>query len=414
MNNKRISVAPELAADGTLLELKDAVAQDNGAPGAVLIVDDDDLVANAHRRLLVRAGLSAVAVSSALTALSRLQQGDRFDAIVTDILMPQMDGINLLREIRKCDLDIPVILMTGNPTLETAVDALRYGGFRYLAKPVDTTELVRVVEEAVAMHRLARLKREALTLLASHQRQLGDRASLEVHFERALRELWVAFQPIVDCGNRKLYGYEALMRSRSEHLGDPALLLDAAERLGRVHELGRKVRGLIAARMPDVPPGVLVFANLHPKDLEDAELDNPSAALSLFAPRVVLEITERDSLDGIRDVPQRIAKLRSLGYRVAIDDLGAGYAGLACFSRLEPEVAKLDMCLIRGIDRSARMQSLVRSMIHVCCDDLGIRVVCEGVETAAERDTLMTLGAQLLQGYLFAKPAPPFPAVQWQ
>lgn len=414
MIKQRTWVAPGLAVDDTSPELKNSFAQDDGSQGAVLIVDDDELVANAHRRLLLRAGLSAVAVSSAHEALSRLRQGDRFDAIVTDILMPQMDGINLLREIRKCDLDIPVILMTGNPTLETAVDALRYGGFRYLSKPVEATELIRVIEEAVALHRLARLKREALMLLASHQRQLGDRASLEVHFEHALSELWVAFQPIVDFSNRGLFGYEALMRSRSEHLGGPALLLDAAERLGRVHQLGQKVRSLIAARMPDVPRGVLVFANLHPKDLEDAELDSPSAALSEHASRIVLEITERDSLDGIRDVPQRVARLRSLGYRVAIDDLGAGYAGLACFSRLEPDVAKLDMSLIRGIDRSVRMQSLVRSMLNVCCHDLGIRVVCEGVETAAERDTLVTLGAQLLQGYLFAKPAPPFPDVRWQ
>ena len=100
----------------------------------------------------------------------------------------------------------------------------------------------------------------------------------------------------------------------------------------------------------------------------------------------------------------RIARLRALGFQIAVDDLGAGYAGLSSFSQLEPDIVKLDMSLVRGIDSSSSKSSLVRSMVQVCTRDLGMRVVCEGVETSAERDTLERLGATLLQGYLFAKP----------
>ena len=379
----------------------------------ILIVDDDDRVAEIHRKLLSRAGFGTVAVTSALTALELLRRGDLFDAIVTDIMMPDMDGVTLLREIRRYNLDVPVVLCTGNPALETAVKAMQYGGFRYLTKPVEVNGLILVMEEAVSMHRLARLKREALSLLASHQKQLGDRASLENHFDAALEQLWVAFQPIVDWKNRVLYGYEALMRSREASLDTPTLIIDAAERLGRVWEMGRKVRALIAARMLDIPGDLLIFANLHPLDLEDPELESPIGALSEFAPQIILEITERSSLDEIRDVAGRVKTLREIGYRLAIDDLGAGYAGLSCFSRLDPDVAKLDMSLIRGIDASARMQSLVRSMLNVCNNELGIHVVCEGVETLAERDVLESLGADLLQGHLFARAAFPLPAVHW-
>ncbi len=383
------------------------------ARATVLIVDDDELVAEAHRKLLCRAGFGAIAVSNSLTALELLKRGDVFDAIISDIVMPNMDGVTLLREVRKHNLDVPVILMTGNPSFDTAVSAVQHGGFRYLTKPVDMNELAEAVGDAVSMHRLACLKREALTLLASHQKQLGDRASLEVHFEQALDQLWIAYQPIVDSRNHVLFGYEALVRSTASTLNNPGLLFDAAERLGRVRDLGRRIRQLVAARMNELPLGALMFVNLHSLDIEDSDLDNPMAALSEHADRIVLEVTERSSLDEIKDIPERIKRLRALGYRIAVDDLGAGYAGLSCFSRLEPDIAKLDMSLIRGIDASTRMQSLVRSMINVCNRELSIQVVCEGVETLAERDALESLGAELLQGYLFGRPVPEFAELHW-
>ena len=103
---------------------------------------------------------------------------------------------------------------------------------------------------------------------------------------------------------------------------------------------------------------------------------------------------------------------RRLDSEIAIDDLGAGYAGLSSFTQLEPDVAKLDMSLVRGIDTDTRRRSIVRSMKQLC-SELGILVVAEGVETVAERDTLDDLGCDLLQGYLFAKPCRGFEAAKW-
>jgi EAL domain-containing protein (putative c-di-GMP-specific phosphodiesterase class I) len=126
----------------------------------------------------------------------------------------------------------------------------------------------------------------------------------------------------------------------------------------------------------------------------------------------VLEITERASFDDVKDVRSRIDRLRKLGYRIAIDDLGAGYAGLSSFTELEPHIAKLDMSLVRGIDTNERKQSIVGSMQKLCTD-IGIIVVSEGVETPAERDMLVSLGCDLIQGYLFAKPARGFCEPVW-
>ncbi len=380
-------------------------------PASVLVVDDDEQIRLGYRRVLTGAGIGTMAVPDAAIALELLRNGDLFDAIVSDIVMPGMDGTALLREIRKYNLDVPVILVTGNPSLITSMAAVQFGAFRYLVKPVPTNNLIKEVRDAIRLHRLARLKRESITLLSYLRKQLGDRAGLEAHFELALRRLWIAFQPIIGWQNRELLGYEALVRSAESTLGKPELLFDAAERLGRVRELSREIRRCIAENVPKAPRSALIFVNVHPSDLEDEALCSPEAALSQHARRVVLEVTERSSLDNIQDVGKRVAQLRTLGYRVAVDDLGAGYAGLSSFTRLEPDYVKLDISLVRNIDASKRQQSLVRSFIGLCTRELGMYVVCEGVETEAERDTLESLGAELMQGYLFGRPTAEFAPV---
>jgi EAL domain-containing protein (putative c-di-GMP-specific phosphodiesterase class I) len=126
------------------------------------------------------------------------------------------------------------------------------------------------------------------------------------------------------------------------------------------------------------------------------------------ASRVVLEITERASLHGIPDIRARIASLRQLGFRIALDDLGAGYAGLTSFALLEPDVVKLDMALVRDLNSEPTKRTLVRTMISMC-KELGIVVTSEGIETREERDDLALAGCDLMQGFLYARPGEGFP-----
>jgi EAL domain-containing protein (putative c-di-GMP-specific phosphodiesterase class I) len=370
----------------------------------VLIVDDEETVRAVVSRVLTKAGFRVEAVGDAESALEVLHGKRRFDTIVTDLQMPKTNGIEFIRLIRRIDLDIPVIVLTGNPSLDSAIAVVEYGGFRYLKKPVANEVLANTVREAAAMRRLAVLKRRALELCETGSWGIGDRAGLDAHFDSALTKLWIAYQPIVKWPDRVVYGYEALVRSAEPTLNNPGLLFDAAERLGRLQELGREIRRAVAESLSPAPDDSLIFVNLHASDLCDDDLFESAAPLSEHAERIVLEITERTSLHRISDLRGRIESLRRLGFRIAVDDLGAGYAGLASFSQLEPDVAKLDMSLVRGIDASTRKSSIVRSMIAVCTRELGTSVICEGVETPAERDTLQELGADLLQGYLFAKP----------
>src|SRR5258706_10533417 len=151
-------------------------------------------------------------------------------------------------------------------------------------------------------------------------------------FERALGTLWMAYQPIVWAPSQTLFGYEALLRTREPALPHPGLVLDTAERLGRQIELGRKVRASAAGSLADDHGEVVLFVNLRPMDLLDDALLSADAPLTTVAHRVILEITERTPLEKVPNVRERVAALRRLGFRIAIDDLGAGYAGLTSFA----------------------------------------------------------------------------------
>jgi EAL domain-containing protein (putative c-di-GMP-specific phosphodiesterase class I) len=140
----------------------------------------------------------------------------------------------------------------------------------------------------------------------------------------------------------------------------------------------------------------------------DDDLFLAKGPLAEVADRVVLEITERASLDSIRDVRARVASLRNIGFRIAVDDLGSGYAGLTSFTLLEPDVVKLDMGLIRNVHAEPKKATVVRTLISMC-KELGIVVTSEGIEVAEERDELARAGCDLMQGYLFAKPGDAFP-----
>lgn len=232
----------------------------------------------------------------------------------------------------------------------------------------------------------------------------SDAAVMTSRFERAMKCVWIAFQPIVRFSRGDVFGYEALVRSAEPSLSAPDALFDAATRLGMLDDLGRAIRRRVATASRRAPSGALLLVNVHAHDLLDEDLFDPAAPLSQIAAGVVLEVTERTSLDEIPDVKERIARLRLLGFRIALDDIGAGYAGLGAFAKLEPDIVKLDMLFTRDVETDATKQQMVKAMTSLC-DGLCKDVIAEGVETEIERNTLLELGCDLLQGYYFARPA---------
>lgn len=374
-----------------------------GTTGRVLVVDDERIVARVLARVLESAGHEVQSCFDGTEALGLLERS-QFDVILSDISMPGLDGIELLRAVRSRDLDLPVVLITGAPSMHSAINAVEYGALRYLQKPVESAVLCQTIERAVSLHRVALLRREMLTAVGASGMCLSDRAGLEVRFERALGELYMVFQPVVSWAARSVFAYEAFVRSHEESLRTPRELFDAAERLGRLKDLTARIHQLCGARLSSLPEYALLFVNLHVRDLIGFVDFARSSSLVPVAHRVVLELTERAALDQIPDIQAKVAELRQYGFRIALDDIGAGYAGLNSFTMLDPDIVKLDNLLIRDLDSAPTKRRLVASMTRLC-SDLGMQVVAEGIETAAERDVLLELGCDLMQGFLFAHPA---------
>ena len=374
---------------------------------SVLVVDDDPAVARTMRRVLEASGYTVSVAGGGQAAVEAITKAG-FDVVISDIQMPGMTGVELLRAIRALDLDVPVILMTGVPTVETAIEAVNLGALQYLSKPTPNEALLKAVERESRLHRMAQMKRDALKLAGETGTQAGDRAGLQAAFERALDSMTIVFQPIVDINARRVFGYEALMRSAEESLPNPGAVLGAAERLDRLDDLGRRVRGIAAKAFEKAPDDALLFVNLHTRDLLDPLLYDPAMLLTRMASRVVLEVTERSTIDDVKDIQIRVTALRRLGFRIAIDDLGAGYAGLSSFAALEPEIVKLDMSLVRDVHKSEIRQRLIGSLTALC-KEMNMRVVAEGVERTEESEIVRNAGCDLIQGYLYARPGAPFP-----
>jgi EAL domain-containing protein (putative c-di-GMP-specific phosphodiesterase class I) len=374
-------------------------------PIRVLLVDDEVAIARSLGRLLGAAGYAVTAAHDGFEAMKAMEAVS-FDVVVSDIRMPKMDGLTLLRAIRGRDLDIPVVFLTGSPTIETAAEAVERGAFRYLVKPVESEELVRVIALADRLHRLALVRREAASETGGGL--IGDLAGLDARFASGVEKMWIAMQPVVSWSAKGVYAYESLLRTDEPTLRNPIDFVDAAERLGRTADLGRTIRKRIAQQIPAAPVDAKLFVNLHPADLVDDELCSEQGALTPFASRVVLEVTERAALEKVKGLAEGVRRLRALGFRLALDDLGAGYAGLSSFALLEPEVVKIDMSLVRDIHTSPVKQKIFRSFATLCRES-DTEIIAEGVEVAEERDCLSSLGGDLYQGYLFARPARGFP-----
>ena len=291
------------------------------------------------------------------------------------------------------------ILLSGQADLEAALRAINEARvFRFLTKPCPPPVLATCIWDALK----AREERRAAEHAAAEIEARADRRRL---LTSALRHTWVVVQPIVHAPSLELYAYEALARCEHPAIHGPMHLFDLAEELDAVHEVERFLRERVADLLRTLPDSTRLFVNTHPRTLDDPEFFDARNPLLPFASRVVLELTEREDVGASGDLPARVAKLRAHGFRIALDDLGAGYNGLNAFAEVCPDIVKFDMALVRDMVRSPTSLRLVATMIDLC-RDLGMLSVGEGVETEEQGELLRSLGCDLLQGYRFGRPGP--------
>jgi EAL domain-containing protein (putative c-di-GMP-specific phosphodiesterase class I) len=252
---------------------------------------------------------------------------------------------------------------------------------------------------------------QTLRLLAQllHDLQLRalDTAQLAARKEQLRAELecviggqgrWAVLQPIVSATTGDVVAQEGLSRFDSDLT--PAQWFDAAARAGLCAELELAAARTVLAALDDGVPAVCV--NLSPATVITGDLAGLLADVD--PARVVVEITEHQQVADYDALRQALAPWRARGLRLAVDDAGAGYASLQHVLMCAPDLVKLDMALVRGVDGDPVRRALVAAVLQFAAA-AGIEVVAEGVETEAERDALVELGVPLLQGFFLGRPA---------
>ena len=222
-------------------------------------------------------------------------------------------------------------------------------------------------------------------------------------------------QPIVNLDTYGAIGFELLSRGPlTSELHRPDALFEVARGEGRVTELDRLCRTTASRTGAALPADCLRFVNADPATMlvnghgKAFVQEFVEATPAGLRGQTVIEITENsviDDFDRMRDI---VRELRAYGFRVAVDDAGAGYSGLQTMVELEPDFIKLDMSLIRGLESSVVKQKLVRTLRDFC-SDAAITLIAEGIETRPQLDALRKLGVAHGQGFLFGHPCCPEP-----
>lgn len=375
----------------------------------ILVLDDDKLVLRSVGRALERAGYDVLTAQDVSSAMELSTRGP-VDAAIVDYALSRENGLTALSRLRELQPTCLRVLMTGYSDTTVVVEAVNRGEVvRVVRKPFEVHDLLRLLEEAFeSAQRLEKAATEKLIAKAMRERQGLDEVLEGGRFDLAL-------QPIVrinngdhgDNGNpgvATVVAYEALLRPHHPDFHDPMSLLQAAERYSRVHDLGGHLLAVGARLLDQIPARCKLFLNLHPAQLGDpARLGQDLLPLAPHADRVVLEITERSRLQDIRQWEESVRRMIEAGFALAIDDLGAGYSSLTMLADLNPRYIKLDMSLVRNIDREPRKQRLVHLM-STFGDATQADVIAEGVETQEESEVLLRSGVDLLQGYLYGRP----------
>jgi EAL domain-containing protein (putative c-di-GMP-specific phosphodiesterase class I) len=223
------------------------------------------------------------------------------------------------------------------------------------------------------------------------------------------------YQPIVDLEDYTVVGYEVLARGpQSSELHAPELLFEVARDQGRVRELDLLCRSMASRGGSNLPDKLLRFINTEPVNLflhgkSDLFVEEFVAATpEAVRDKTVIEITEKSVIEDFEVFRDVISRLRKHGFRIAIDDAGAGYSGLRTVVEAEPDFIKLDISLVRGLDDSHVKRKLIKTLRDFA-GEASIALVAEGIETEAQLEALRQLEIPYGQGFLFGYPGSPYP-----
>jgi EAL domain-containing protein (putative c-di-GMP-specific phosphodiesterase class I) len=240
-----------------------------------------------------------------------------------------------------------------------------------------------------------------ISLTSPGQRCVGCQQSEPLGFDFAF-----AYQPIVDLRDHSIFANEALVRGVN---GEGALSVLQQVNESNRYRFDQRCRTQAIAGAAALGMHTHLSINFMPNAVYRPELcirSTLEAARAHNFPldRLIFETLESEHVDNYRHLTNILREYRQFGFKTAIDDFGAGYSGLNLLADFQPDLIKLDMALIRDVDKDRVRQVIVRGIVTIC-EQLGVTVIAEGIESAGERDFLSDCGIFLMQGYWFARPA---------
>lgn len=383
------------------------------ADSRVIVVDDNPANTTLVRRILERAGLNAVIEENDPRRVQGLLDGGGADLVLLDLRMPGMDGFEVLEQIRRFAgaTYLPVIVVTADDSHASVERALEMGAHDYLRKPFNAMELIlRVRNLLIARAANLELRRSRALLSARldlFEPQVPDTEADGAIVRRLIESvvdggIRIALQPIVQVSGSPTVGREALSRfPANDRLGNPAAWFAAAHRAGLTVELEGAACRAALGLVPTLEEGLFLAVNVSPELLLSGELLRLDPSVDWR--RVVLELTEHEPVEDYAALQRALDELRDRGARLAVDDAGAGFASLRHIIDLHPDVIKIDIGIIRGVDRDPGRAAIADMLVRFA-ERMGAEVVAEGIETESEQTALMQIGDMWAQGYLFGRP----------
>jgi len=219
-------------------------------------------------------------------------------------------------------------------------------------------------------------------------------------------EFEYAYQPIIDFETKSIYAHEALIRGPN---GESAFTVLSQVNNDNVYRFDQACRVKAVKTAAELNLQGYLSINFMPNAVYRPELcikTTLAAAEKYHFPidKIIFEFTEVERIKDTKHLLNIVSEYKKMGFKTAIDDFGAGYAGLNLLAQFQPDIIKIDMELLRDIDKDNSRQAISKAIINMC-QELDVTVLAEGIETKGERDFFVAQGVKLMQGYLFSKPA---------
>lgn len=329
-------------------------------------------------------------------------QHHNLDLILLDLILPDVEGFEVCRRLKeeKSTQHIPIIILSSKYLYEDKVEGLYLGADDYLTKPFDHEELFARMEAVMRRGLFGGLDiaHDGAEALIIELRKIID------------QELIVPFyQPIYSFWQKKVFGLEVLSRPRTQSiLANPELLFKAALQFGLYPDLEllawRKAIGPIAPQLQ----GKKLFLNCNPYLIEGPKFLKVRSIFeeNQIRPQdVVLELTERSAISDFKAFYDCLKHYKECGFKIAVDDVGGGYASLEAIVEIHPEVVKIDRHIVNELRLDPFKKSIVKFVVAFCREN-NIMAIAEGIETREDLQSLLEIGIEAGQGYYLFRPSP--------